>query len=104
MAAGKTFDLLINGQSTSTTGIAPYKNALAVYDRELSLSGNATERDAGMLAYIGINPSAGLPAAGVFGAAVARADTYSSVVSWPNAHGVRSIEGRHCQRHKCIWS
>jgi len=80
MAAGKTFDLLINGQSTSTTGIAPYKNALAVYDRELSLSGNATERDAGMLAYIGINPSAGLPAAGVFGAAVARADTYSSVV------------------------
>src|ERR1700688_2064304 len=37
MAAGKTYDVMINGQSTSGTTIAPYLNALAVYDRELSL-------------------------------------------------------------------
>jgi len=35
--------------------------ALPFYDRELSLSGNKTARDAGMLAYIGVNGSA-LPA------------------------------------------
>ncbi len=49
MAAGKVYDLMINGEATTGT-VAP---ALAVYDRELSLSGNATERDAAMLAYIG---------------------------------------------------
>ncbi len=87
MAAGKTFDVMINGQATtvatSGTTIAPYANALPVYDRELSLSGNAIDRDAGMLAYIGINGS-GLPVAsgtGVFTAAVARADTYSALVA-----------------------
>ena len=36
--------------------------AVPVYDRELSLSGNAIARDAGMLAYISVNGS-GLPAA-----------------------------------------
>ncbi|MGC1451125.1 MAG: choice-of-anchor D domain-containing protein [Candidatus Sulfotelmatobacter sp.] len=81
MAAGKTFDVMINGQSTSSTGIVPYTSALAVYDRELSLSGNATERDAGMLAYIAPNPTAALPAAGALGAAVARADTYNAMVA-----------------------
>ena len=55
MAAGKTYDVMINGPAAN----AP---ALPVYDRELSLSGNAIDRDAGMLAYIGIN-GAGLPAA-----------------------------------------
>ena len=55
MAAGKTYDVMINGQSTSGTTIAPYTNALPIFDRELSLSANATARDAGMLAYIGIN-------------------------------------------------
>jgi hypothetical protein len=55
MAAGKTYDLMINGQSTSGTTIAPYTNALAIYDRELSLSANQTARDSGMMAYIGIN-------------------------------------------------
>ncbi|HEY2019087.1 MAG TPA: Ig-like domain-containing protein, partial [Bryobacteraceae bacterium] len=82
--AGKTYDVMINGQSTSGTTIAPYANALAVYDRELSLSGNAVERDAGMLAYIGINPAAGLPVAsgsGVFAAAVANPDTYNALVA-----------------------
>jgi hypothetical protein len=88
MAAGKTYDVMINGQSTavttSGTTVTPYANALAVYDRELSLSGNAVERDAGMLAYIGINPGAGLPVAsgtGVFAAAVANNDNYSALVA-----------------------
>jgi Bacterial Ig domain len=73
MAAGKTNDVLINVPTSST---AP---ALAVFDRELSLSGNATERDAGMLAYISIN-GAGLPTSPSIAGAVARADTYSSLV------------------------
>ncbi|MGB8325457.1 MAG: Ig-like domain-containing protein [Candidatus Acidiferrum sp.] len=82
MAAGKVYDVMINGQTTSGTTIAPYTSALAVYDRELSLSGNKTERDAGMLAYIGINGGA-LPlaaGAGAFAPAVARADTYNALV------------------------
>ncbi len=76
MAAGKTYDVMINAPAASTT-------ALPVYDRELSLSGNATARDAGMLAYLSVN-GAGLPVAqgtGVFAAAVARPDTYNSVVT-----------------------
>jgi hypothetical protein len=79
MAAGKVMDVIINGQSTSGTTVAPYANALAVYDRELSLSGNAIERDAGMLAYIGIN-GASLPA-GASAIAVARADVYNALVA-----------------------
>ena len=63
MAAGKTYDVMINAPAAG----AP---ALPVYDRELSLSGNATGRDAGMLAYIGIN-GAGLPTSSSIGAAVA---------------------------------
>ena len=77
MAAGKTFDVMINAP-TSTT--AP---ALPVYDRELSLSANSSARDAGMLAYIGVNGSL-LPAAagtGVFAAAKANADTYNSLAA-----------------------
>jgi hypothetical protein len=80
MAAGKVYDVMINGQSTSGTTITPYTSALALFDRELSLSGNATERDAGMLGYIGIN-GAGVPAAAGLGAAVARADTYNALVT-----------------------
>jgi hypothetical protein len=71
MAAGKTYDVMITAPTAAT--------ALPVYDRELSLSGNSTGRDAGMLAYISAN-SAGLPAAGAFASAVANADTYNSVV------------------------
>src|SRR5438876_2303430 len=48
MPAGKTYDVMIN---VPATGAA----SLPVYDRELSLSGNATARDAGMLAYISVN-------------------------------------------------
>ena len=73
MAAGKTYDVMINAPATVGT-------AFPVYDRELSLSGNATARDAGMLAYISVN-GAGLPAAPVLAAAVARDDTYNSVVA-----------------------
>src|SRR5271165_6192704 len=83
MAAGKTYDVMINGATTSGTTIAPYPTALPVYDRELSLSGNATQRDAGMLAYIGVN-GGGLPVAngtGVFATPVARADTYNAMVA-----------------------
>ena len=61
LAAGKTYDVKINTPASTAT-------ALPVYDRQLSLSGNATVRDAGMLAYLGIN-GAGLPTTGVFSAA-----------------------------------
>jgi hypothetical protein len=82
MAAGKVYDVTINAQSTSGTTVTPYANALAIYDRELSLSGNKNERDAGMLAYISINgkgiaaSNGGAPIA----TAVARADTYNALV------------------------
>ncbi len=80
MAAGKTYDLMINGLSTPASGTpAAYGNALAFYDRELSLSANATARDSGMLAYVSIN-GAGAPLASgtapVATPAVAVADTY----------------------------
>ncbi len=73
MAAGKTYDVMINVPAAGAT-------ALPIFDRELSLSGGAIGRDAGMLAYISVN-SAALPASGSLGAAVARADTYNSVVN-----------------------
>ena len=73
MAAGKTYDVMI---STPAAG----KTALPIFDRELSLSGNATARDTGMLAYININ-AAGLPASASLGAAVANADTYNSIIA-----------------------
>jgi hypothetical protein len=76
MAAGKVFDVMINAPTSAT---AP---AIPVYDRELSLSGNSSERDAGMLAYISVNGAA-LPTfgAGVAGTALAVNDTYNSLVS-----------------------
>ncbi|MGA7178364.1 MAG: Ig-like domain-containing protein [Thiobacillaceae bacterium] len=70
MAAGKTMDVMLNVPPANSP-------ALPVFDRELSLSGNATERDAGMLAYIGIN-GAGLPADP---AAVANQDTYDALIA-----------------------
>ncbi len=73
MAPGKTFDVTINGPVAGAT-------AIPIYDRELSLSANAIGRDAGMLAYIGVNGS-GLPTAGAIAPAVARADSYNSLVS-----------------------
>ena len=74
MAAGKTFDVMVNVPTTVTS--------LPIYDRELSLSANSSVRDAGMLAYISVNGSL-LPVTagtGVFGAAVANPDTYPSLI------------------------
>ncbi len=75
MAAGKTYDVMINASAASSSP----PPALAVYDRELSLSANAIGRDAGMLAYISINGGA-LPAAAAIKPAIANPDTYMSVV------------------------
>jgi hypothetical protein len=75
MAAGKVYDVMINAPAASG-------NALPIFDRELSLSGNKIGRDGGMLAYIGINgavlPAGALPTAN---AAVARNDTYNSIIT-----------------------
>jgi len=71
MAAGKTYDVMINAPAAA----AP---ALPIFDRELSLSANAIGHDAGMLAYLNINGA--VLAAAPMGGAVARADTYNSVV------------------------
>ncbi|HYL13125.1 MAG TPA: choice-of-anchor D domain-containing protein [Terriglobales bacterium] len=75
MAAGKTYDVMIDVPAAGGT-------ALPVFDRQLSLSGNATGRDEGMLAYLGIN-NAGLPAAATaaFAAVQANPDTYNSVIA-----------------------
>src|SRR5467141_675660 len=73
MPAGKTNDVMINVPAAGGT-------ALPVFDRELSLSGNAIGRDTGMLAYIGAN-GAGLPAASAIGAATATPDLYNSLVA-----------------------
>ena len=72
MAAGKTYDVMINAPATGAS-------ALPIYDRQLSLSANAIGHDAGMLAYLNINGA--ILAAAPMGPAVARADTYNSVVT-----------------------
>jgi hypothetical protein len=73
LAAGKTYDVMINAPPNAAA-------ALPVYDRQLSLSGGAINRDSGMLAYLGVNGAA-LPTGGVVGAAVARPDTYTALVA-----------------------
>jgi hypothetical protein len=75
MAAGKTYDVMINVPAATAT------TALPVFDRELSLSGNAIARDAGMLAYIGVNGANTLPAAAALAPAIARADTYNALLA-----------------------
>jgi hypothetical protein len=71
MPAGKTTDVMINVPTAAT--------ALPIFDRELSLSANSIARDAGMLAYIGVNGAA-LPTSGAFSTAsttaVANPDSY----------------------------
>jgi Bacterial cadherin-like domain len=74
MAASKTYDVMVNVPTTAVS--------LPVYDRELALSANSSLRDAGMLAYIGVNSSP-LPVAagtGIFSAALANPDAYNSVI------------------------
>jgi hypothetical protein len=75
MAAGKTFDAMVNVPAAGSP-------ALPVFARDLGLSGNSSTRDAGMLAYIGVNGAA-VPTfgAGIAGAAVARADTYNGLAA-----------------------
>src|SRR5579864_4717608 len=77
MAAGKTYDVMIDAPALTST--AP---ALPIFDRELSLSSNSIGRDGGMLAYISIN-GATLPTTGAFATAAAAAqanpDSYSIV-------------------------
>ncbi len=73
MAAGKTYDVMVNVPAAS----------LPIFDREGSLSANSSVRDAGMLAYIGVNgallPSfVGTP---VGQAAAANPDIYNSVAA-----------------------
>jgi hypothetical protein len=83
MSASKTFDVTINAVCTPVAPATTCTNsAFPVYDRELSLSGNASERDAGMLAYIGVN-SATVPAAAlaVNNVAAANPDAYPSLVA-----------------------
>jgi hypothetical protein len=80
MAAGKTYDVMINAPACTPVSPAttcPTNAPLPIYDRELSLSGNSTARDAGMLAYIGVN-GATLPTTGVFAGAspTANPDNY----------------------------
>ncbi len=48
MAAGKTYDVMVNAPANGGA-------ALPVFDRELSLSGDSTARDSGMLAYVSVN-------------------------------------------------
>jgi hypothetical protein len=73
MAAGKTYDVMVNVPAASAS-------ALPIYDRELSLSANSVSRDGGMLAYIGVNGSA-LPSAPALASAKANPDTYNSVIA-----------------------
>ncbi|HEX4152448.1 MAG TPA: choice-of-anchor D domain-containing protein [Steroidobacteraceae bacterium] len=88
MAAGKTYDLLINAPAVpsctpvapATTCTPPPPPTLPIFDRELSLSANQINRDGGMLAYIGANGAA-LPAALTSATAQANPDTYSSLVA-----------------------
>jgi hypothetical protein len=80
MASGKTFDVMFNVPAVPSGATAP--PSIPIYARDLALSANSSIRDAGMLAYIGVNGAA-LPVGagtGVFAAAVANPDTYSSVV------------------------
>jgi hypothetical protein len=70
------------GFAAGTAALVSSVGTVPVYDRELSLSANSSVRDAGMLAYIGVN-GAGLPVTagtGVFATAKANPDTYNSMV------------------------
>jgi len=73
LAAGKTYDVLLNGPASGGS-------SLAVFDRQGSLSANATARDAGMLAYISLNGGA-LPSGATGLAAVANPDSYPYLIS-----------------------
>ncbi|CAB3732704.1 hypothetical protein LMG24238_05873 [Paraburkholderia sediminicola] len=68
LAAGKTYDVMMNAPATGAT-------ALPVFDRELSLSTN-NQRDGGMQGYVAVNGGA-LPTAGAANQnAIANSSTY----------------------------
>jgi hypothetical protein len=75
MAAGKTYDVMIDAPASGGT-------ALPIFDRQLSLSSNGSTRNGGMLAYIGVNGN-GMPASPALvapGNVKANDDTYAAVV------------------------
>ena len=78
MAPGKTYDVMVNVPVGATATAPP--EALPIFDRALGLSGNAIARDAGMIAYLGINGGT-LPVSPAFASAQANADTYNSVIA-----------------------
>jgi hypothetical protein len=71
MAAGKTYDVMINVPAVGSP-------ALPVFDRQLSLSANSTNRDSGMVGYISINGGT-LPFSGAVTPGQANPDTYVNV-------------------------
>jgi IPT/TIG domain len=83
MVPSKVYDVLVNVPAAGATATPD----LPIYDRELSLSGNSSVRDAGMLAYLSVNntaPGNGLPVpagTGIFATAQANADTYNALVA-----------------------
>jgi len=89
MAAGKTYDVMINAPATTVT------TALPVFDRQLSLSGNAIARDSGMLAYIGITAPGCVPSS-------CNCDSQRGYLQLracgPDAHRVGSCQG--CDRQR----
>ncbi len=78
MPAGKTYDILINAVPACTppSGGSCTTAALPLFDRELSLSGATSNRDAGMLAFIGANGGT-IPTSSALGAAAAHDDSYN---------------------------
>jgi hypothetical protein len=72
MAAGKTYDVMINAPAAGGT-------ALPIFDRQLSLSGNSFGRDAGMFAYIGVNGNGVPTGVAALAGAKANPDTYKIV-------------------------
>jgi hypothetical protein len=82
MAASKTYDVMVNVPADATA-LNPFPPLLLpIYDRELSLSANSSVRDAGMLAYIGVNGALLPNVSGAFGSgsATANPDVYPSIV------------------------
>jgi hypothetical protein len=77
MAPGKTYDVMVNVPVASGSAATP--DALPIFDRALGLSGNATARDAGMIAYLGIN--GGTVPVSPAAPALANPDIYNSVIS-----------------------
>jgi hypothetical protein len=73
MAPGKTYDVKLNVPAAGG-------KALPVFDRQLSLSGNATQRDSGMLAYIGVNGALVPTLPSSLTSVVAKDDSYTSVI------------------------